>query len=157
MGQSSKQKLTRAENMARVVELHARGVTFEKIAQMGIKGIGSKQQAHKLWTDALADLPRVAVEEYRQLENLRLDNLERKLQSIVMGTATDTKDVIRTAQTLINLYKRRADLNGLDLRPTGETVGGTMYNIIVNPDRLPKKTIENLTAHSTTMNTSEPE
>lgn len=123
MGQSAAQKKARAERMAKVVELHARGVTFEQIASQGIPGIGSKQQAHKLWSEALEDMPKVMVEQYRQLENQRLDNLERKLQSVIMATSTETKDVIRGAQTLITLYKRRADLNGLDIRPTD---GGAM-------------------------------
>lgn len=125
VGQSPAQKKARADRMARVVELHARGVTFPQIADMKIPGIGSKQQAHKLWTEALEEMPRIKVEEYRMLENMRLDNLERKLQTVVMGTGADPKDVVRGAQTLINLYKRRADLNGLDLRPTdGGPVAG---------------------------------
>lgn len=137
MAQSAKQQKEKAEREARVIELHARGVTFEQIAAQGIPGIGSKQQAHKLWKSGIEKAPKIAATEARFAENQKLDNLERKLNSIVINRDTETKDVIRTAQVLVGVYKRRADLNGLDIRPT-DAPGGGVQTVLVDASVLLK-------------------
>lgn len=137
MGQASKAQKRRAENIARVVEYHARGMTFQQIANLNIEGIGDKQQAHRLWKAGLEALPKIAAEEYRQVENVKLDNIERKLNGIITGAENDTKDVIRAAQTLINAMKRRADLNGLDLAAT-DAPGGGVQTVFVDTSVLLK-------------------
>lgn len=124
MPRSAAQQKQQAETEARVVEMHARGMTFPQIAAAGIPGCSSKQQAHKVWKRALAKLPKVKVEEYRQAENVKLDNIERRLNTILLDQSADVKDVIRSAQTMINAMKRRADLNGLDVQPSDAPNGG---------------------------------
>lgn len=124
MARSAAQQKQQSETEVKVVEMHARGMTFPQIAAAGIPGVGSKQQAHKVWKRALAKLPKIAVEEYRLAENVKLDNIERRLNTILLDQGTDTKDVIRTAQAMINAMKRRADLNGLDVTPTDAPNGG---------------------------------
>lgn len=137
MGQSAKQKKETAERDARVVELHARGVTFEQIAALNIPGVGDKQQAHRCWKRGIASLPRIVAEEYRQVENVKLDTVERRLNRI-LNPESDPKDVIRAAQVLINLYKRRADLNGLDIRPTDAPGGSGIQTVLVDASVLLK-------------------
>ena len=118
MPQSPRQRKNVAERDRRVIELRSRGLSFEQIAKAGIDGVSSRQQAWKCFERGIENIPKVAAEQYRALENEKLDVAERRIMAIMANQDTETKDTIRAAQTFVAIAKRRADLNGLDLVPT---------------------------------------
>lgn len=138
MGQSKEQKQARAERIALVAELHARGLTFEQIAARKIPGVSSKQQAHLLWKEARDAAPVKSVEEWRWLQNTQIDAVERRLNTVIMDREADPKDVIRGAMALISAYKRRADLNGLDLRVSEDGPASGVQTVFVDMGLLTK-------------------
>lgn len=118
MPQSPRQRISVAERDRRVIELRARSLTYEQIAKAGIDGVGSRQQAFNCFKRGMKNIPKIAAETYRALENEKLDVAERRIMAIMANGDTEVKDTIRAAQTFVAIAKRRADLNGLDLVPT---------------------------------------
>lgn len=127
---SAQQKVAQAERDAKVVELKTRGFTFRQIAAVGIEGVGDAPQAYRCFKRALKHLPQVNAERYRQLENEKMDTLERRLQSIMTNDEKGTKDQLRAAQTLIQVMRHRAALNGLSLQPSGDLSTGVQTVLV---------------------------
>lgn len=127
---SPKQKAAQAERDAKVVELKTRGLTFRQIGAAGLDGVGDASQAYRCFKRALKHLPQVNAERYRQLENEKMDVLERRLQTIMTGDTAATKDQLRAAQTLLSVMRHRAALNGLALQPSGDLSTGVQTVLV---------------------------
>ena len=88
------------------LRLRSRGYTYQQIADnMGC----SKPTAFERVKRALAAIPAEAAEEYRRLENDRLDTL----QAIAMHEAV-TKKSMQAIDRVLHIMDRRAKLLGLD-------------------------------------------
>jgi len=134
---SAKQKLAVAQRDRRVIELKTRGMTFEQIAAAGIDGVSHAQQAKVCFDRGMRNIVQVAANQYRALENEKLDLLERNLTKVLVDPGYDTKDRLKAASTMVTVLKRRADLNGLDAQPTDEN-GAAIRTVLLSTDVLSK-------------------
>lgn len=130
MAQSADQKLTQAQRDATVIEYKVRGFTFRQIGNMGIDGVGDGSQAYRCFKRGMKSIPAVPAEKYRKLENEKMDAVERRLQNIMTKDGADTKDQLRAAQTLLNIMRHRAQLNGLSLQPNGDAMTGVQTVLV---------------------------
>lgn len=130
MAQSADQQLSRAERDARVIEAKTRGFTFRQIGNMGIDGVGDGSQAYRCFKRGMKSIPAVPAQKYRQLENEKMDSVERRLQAIMTKDGADTKDQLRAAQTLLQVMRHRAQLNGLNLQPSGDLTTGVQTVLV---------------------------
>lgn len=137
MGLSAKQKKEMAERDARVIELRARGLSFEQIARANIDGVGDKQQAHRCFKRGIRNITAIRADDWRKLENEKLDVLERKLHGILGAQTTTTNAQIKTAATLLQLHRQRAILNGLNVE-TGNNTAGGVQTVFVDTNVLTK-------------------
>ena len=96
------------------LKLRSRGYTYQQIADhMGC----SKPTAYARVQRALAAIPAEAAEEYRRLENDRLDTL----QAIAMHEAI-TKKSMQAIDRVLHIMDRRAKLLGLDAPTKTEVI-----------------------------------
>jgi len=94
--------------------MRSRGYTYQQIADnMGC----SKPTAYARVQRALAAIPAEAAEEYRRLENDRLDTL----QAIAMHEAM-TKKSMQAIDRVLHIMDRRAKLLGLDAPTKTEVI-----------------------------------
>jgi hypothetical protein len=114
-----------AERYRRVVQLRSVGLTFDDIASR--VGYESRQAAHHAYKAALKWWGRPAVDEAQQLEDERLDLLWRtaleRLDTARQRQEVDTDEILRVANTLLNISKRRSGLLGLDAPRQVELAG----------------------------------
>lgn len=134
---SAKQKIAIAERDRKVIELKSRGMTFEMIAKAGIDGVSHAQQAKKCFDRGLANRVAVAANQYRALENEKLDLAERTVIGIMSDPEEDPKTKLKAAGTLVNIATRRARLNGIDAQPSPDT-GTTIKTVFVSSAVLSK-------------------
>lgn len=120
---SPAQRLEIARRDRQVIELKSRGLTFDQIAKSGLKGVSHAQQAKRCFDRGLRNITQVAADQYRALENEKLDLLELELTRILTSKSEETKERTKAAQTLVSVYKRRADLNGIDAQPNDTATG----------------------------------
>lgn len=97
-------------------------MTFAQIAASGIDGVSHAQQAKVCFDRGMKNITQVAAEQYRALENEKLDLVERQLTKVLTDSGFEVRDKLKAAATLVTVFKRRADLNGIDAQPTD---GGT--------------------------------
>jgi len=96
------------------LRMRSRGYTYQQIADnMGC----SKPTAYARVQRALAAIPAEAAEEYRRLENDRLDTL----QAIAMHEAM-TKKSMQAIDRVLHIMDRRAKLLGLDAPTKTEVI-----------------------------------
>jgi hypothetical protein len=96
------------------LRLRSRGYTYQQIADnMGC----SKPTAFERVKRALSAIPAEAAEEYRRLENDRLDTL----QAIAMHEAV-TKKSMQAIDRVLHIMDRRAKLLGLDAPTRTEVI-----------------------------------
>jgi hypothetical protein len=133
---SAKKKLEIAERDRRVIELKTRGLTFAQIAASGVPGVSHAQQAKVCFDRGMKQIVQVAAEDYRALENEKLDLLERQLTKIITDTGYEVSHKLKAAATMVTVLKRRADLNGLDAQPTDG--GTTITTVFASSDVLGK-------------------
>ena len=91
------------------LRLRSKGLTYQKVADL----IGtSKQTAYNRVQRALAAIPKEAVDEYRKLENERLD----ELLELVLKKAHDpeNKAAMFAVDRALAIFERKGKLNGTD-------------------------------------------
>ena len=91
------------------LRLRSNGLTYQKVADyLGV----SKSTAFERVQRALASIPREAVEEYRKLENERLD----ELLELVLKKAhdPDNKAAMFAVDRALAIFERKGKLNGTD-------------------------------------------
>ena len=91
------------------LRLRSKGLTYQKVADL----IGtSKQTAYNRVQRALAAIPKEVVEEYRKLENERLD----ELLELVLKKAHDpeNKAAMFAVDRALAIFERKGKLNGTD-------------------------------------------
>ena len=91
------------------LRLRSKGLTYQKVADL----IGtSKQTAYNRVQRALAAIPKEAVDEYRKLENERLD----ELLELVLKKAhdPDNKAAMFAVDRALAIFERKGKLNGTD-------------------------------------------
>ena len=91
------------------LRLRSKGLTYQKVADL----IGtSKQTAYNRVQRALAAIPKEAVDEYRKLENERLD----ELLEFVLKKAhdPDNKAAMFAVDRALAIFERKGKLNGTD-------------------------------------------
>lgn len=137
---STKQKLEMAERDRRCIELKSRGWTFDMIAKNGkIKGVSHAQQAKVCFDRGLKNITQVAADQYRYLENEKYDLVERTMVTILTATRSEDRDRTAAAGRLIQLFERRAKLNGIDAQVEAEI--GTAIKTVIIPGGILDKTI----------------
>lgn len=135
---SAKMQKEVAERDRRVIELKTRGLTFAQIAKSGISGVSHAQQAKVCFDRGMKNITQVAAEQYRALENEKLDLVERNLIRILTEGGYETRDKLKAASTMVAVLKRRADLNGIDAQPTD---GGTNITTVFASSEVLGRTI----------------
>jgi len=91
------------------LRLRSNGLTYQKVADsLGV----SKSTAHERVQRALAAIPKEAVDEYRKLENERLD----ELLEFVLKKAHDpeNKSAMFAVDRALAIFERKGKLNGTD-------------------------------------------
>ena len=113
MTQTSPSGFIRTEEQAildtEALRLRSNGLTYQKVADsLGV----SKSTAHERVQRALAAIPKEAVEEYRKLENERLD----ELLEFVLKKAHDpeNKAAMFAVDRALAIFERKGKLNGTD-------------------------------------------
>lgn len=135
---SMQQKIAMAERDARVIELKARGMTFEQIAKRGgIEGVSHASQAKRCFDRGLSNRVAVQADQYRALENEKLDLAERTVVAILSDPAAERRERLKAADSLVNIMSRRAKLNGIDAQPAPEN-GPQIKTVLVSSDVLTK-------------------
>lgn len=114
MALSPEQELEIRERDARVIEYKTRGLTFRQIAALGIEGVGNASQAHKCFHRGMEQITAIATEDYRALENDKLDALERRANTMLTEEDASASTRINAMRFLLSVYQRRAALNGID-------------------------------------------
>lgn len=135
---SHKQKIEMAERDRRVIELKARGMTFEMIAKSGqVPGVNHAQSAKKCFNRGLQNRVAVAADQYRELENEKLDLAERTVIAILSDATAERRERLKAADSLINIMARRAKLNGIDAQPTDDNAAA-IRTVLVSAEVLTK-------------------
>ena len=113
MTQTSPSGFIRTEEQAildtEALKLRSNGLTYQKVADsLGV----SKSTAHERVQRALAAIPKEAVDEYRKLENERLD----ELLEFVLKKAHDpeNKAAMFAVDRALAIFERKGKLNGTD-------------------------------------------
>lgn len=135
---SHRQRIEMAERDRRVIELKSRGMTFEMIAKNGgIDGVSHAAQAKRCFDRGLANRTKIAADQYRMLENEKLDLAERTVVSIMSDTTAERRERLKAADSLVNILSRRAKLNGIDA-PVEVDPGNSIKTVLVSADVLTK-------------------
>jgi len=114
MTQTSPGGFIRTEEQAildtEALKLRSNGLTYQKVADyLGV----SKSTAFERVQRALAAIPREAVEEYRKLENERLDLLLEKVLDKALAE-DDNKGFLFAVDRALAIFERKGKLNGTD-------------------------------------------
>lgn len=136
-----------AERKAAIIEAYNSGKSFTECGeQFGI----SRQWAHTIYWQAVAEVPQLAVHELRSQQNVRLDGLIERTQEvmdrahvvtsggkIVRGEdgkpLRDSMPELRAIEAQARLLEQQARLNGLNA-PAQVTVNGEIKYEIVGVD-----------------------
>jgi len=100
-----------ATRYRRVVQLRTAGVTFDQIADT--LGYASRSGAKEAYDAALRRWGRDTVDEHRDLEDLRLEELWRRTFARI-GDADSDNEFATLVSAAVRVSKRRSDLLGLD-------------------------------------------
>lgn len=104
-------RITAAERRAQVVALRRRRATFADIGRaLGI----SKQRAHQLYEQALAEIPAQQLSEHRAEELILIDDATRDLMRIARDEATSPRTAVEAWNAIKGWAERKARLLGLD-------------------------------------------
>ncbi len=107
-----------AINDTEALRLRSKGFTYQKIADfMGI----SKTAAYNRVQRALAAIPAELVDEYRKLENERLDLLLEKVLEKALAE-DDNKGFLFAVDRALAIFERKGKLNGTDMPTKHEVV-----------------------------------
>src|SRR5262245_59512569 len=117
IGQETRgESLARVERRNRVIRLRRMGLTYEQISETLGKDESNpmtvtSQQAYRLVTtylERMATEDRESVEQLRELENLRLDSMQKSLEVKVQ------QGNVPAIKAALGVMERRTRLNGLD-------------------------------------------
>jgi len=114
---TTRRRLTpeQAERRARVVELRRSRLTFDAIGhQLGI----SSQRAGRIFSDALAALPRHGIDELRVEETELIDHAVNSLMTIATDNTTSARARVEAWAAIRRWAERKARLLGLDAPKT---------------------------------------
>lgn len=114
MPMSPEQEKAMHDRDARVIEYKTRGLTFRQIAALGIEGVSSAAQAHKSFHRGMENVTAIPADDYRKLENDKLDALERRANTMLTEEDATTGTRLNAMRFLLSVYQRRANLNGID-------------------------------------------
>jgi len=106
---TSKRRLKARERWLAALELRKRGLTFDAIAKE--LGYAGESAAYKAVMSALGEANREPVEEFRELEAQRLDQMQEKISDKV---GPDKDDGLLVIDRVLRIMDRRAKLLGLD-------------------------------------------
>lgn len=134
---SHQQRIEMAERDRRVIELKSRGLTFEQIAKSGIEHVSHPAQAKRCFDRGLANRTKIAADQYRMLENEKLDLAERTVITIMTDSNAERRERLKAADSLVNIAARRAKLNGIDA-PAEVDPGNAIKTVLVSADVLTK-------------------
>jgi DNA-binding CsgD family transcriptional regulator len=124
------QQVQRAEREAQTVQLRRDGLGYREIAdRLGCSVSG----AYAMVKRVLARLPAESVDQLRQIECARLDELTATLMPL--ARAGD----VQAAGTLVRVSAQRSRLLGLD--PTREELKRQPWQIIIDPRLVPPPTL----------------
>jgi len=118
---TSRRRLTpaQAQRRAEVVALRTARLSFAEIGQrLGV----TSQRAGRIYSEALAAVPRANVDEHRCEELELIDTAVRELMVIAGDPATSTRDHIRVWEAIRAWAERKAKLLGLDAPTRTETL-----------------------------------
>ena len=110
-GQTPALTKDQADRYRRVVQLRTAGVTFDKIAES--LGYASRSGAKEAYDASLRRCGLEAVDEHRDLEDLRLEELWRRTFARIAEVDGDD-EFVKLVGAAVRVSKRRADLLGLD-------------------------------------------
>ena len=110
-GQTPALTKDQADRYRRVVQLRTAGVTFDQIAES--LGYSSRSGAKEAYDAALRRWGREAIDEHRDLEDLRLEELWRRTFARIAEVDGDD-EFVKLVSAAVRVSKRRADLMGLD-------------------------------------------
>lgn len=111
--------ITAAERRAKVVQLKRTKLSFAEIGrQLGITG----QRAGQLYREALAQIPRMAVEEHRVEEQELYDTAIHQLMKIATSVTTTPKVKVEAWAAIRGYAERKAKLLGLDAPSKHEVI-----------------------------------
>lgn len=124
MPMNAEQELEVRERDARVIEYKTRGLTFRQIAALGIEGVSNASQAHKAFHRGMEAVSQIPADDYRKLENDKLDALERRANTMLTEEDASSSTRINAMRFLLSVYQRRAALNGIDAPITVDSEDG---------------------------------
>lgn len=119
-GQTPALTKEQADRYRRVVQLRTAGVTFDQIADN--LGYASRSGAKEAYDAAIRRWGREAVDEHRDLEELRLEELWRRTFTRLVEANGDD-EFVKLISAAVRVSKRRADLLGLDAPRQVELAG----------------------------------
>lgn len=108
---SADQRVTAAERRARVIQLRRHRATFEDIGK--VLGI-SRQRAHKIYSDALREIPAPHLDEHRAEELVLIDDALRSLMIIAADASVTARTRVEAWNAARGWAERKARLLGLD-------------------------------------------
>jgi hypothetical protein len=105
------QRVSAAERRAQVVALRRRRATFDQIGRtLGI----SRQRAHQLYSQALAEAPAPQLDEHRTEELILIDDAIRDLMKIARDSGTTPRTAVEAWTSIRGWAERKAKQLGLD-------------------------------------------
>lgn len=117
-GRSVERQLASAKRAEQVVAWRSEGVTFAEIGhRLGV----SMQRAYQIWEKALAEAPRVKVQQYRQTQLELIDKATRELLAITADPSVTPRTKVEAWNGLRAWQERLARLTGIDA-PTRKEV-----------------------------------
>lgn len=135
--------LVRVERRNRVIRLRRMGLTYEQIEQalakdeenpMTISAVACRNIVHN-YLEKMSSEDRESLDQLRELENLRLDNMQKSLESKVQSGN------VPAIKASLGIMERRARLNGLD-RPELKGIIGAFAHVTDAADPEKVKQIE---------------
>lgn len=116
---ASSRTVSAAERRLRVVQLRQARLSFVEIGrQLDITG----QRAGQLYKEALAQIPRMAVEEHRVEELELIDLATRRLMAIAIAATTDQKTKVAAWAVICKWAEQKAKLLGLNAPSRHEVI-----------------------------------
>ena len=112
-GQTPSLTPEQAERYREVVRLRALGLTFDEIAQR--VGYSDRSSAKNAYEAALRRYGREAVDDLRELEGIRLEDLWRRLMArLGSGEEFTVNELAQLLSAGVRVSQRRSNLYGLD-------------------------------------------
>lgn len=122
--------ILRREKRSLVLRLRRMGLTYEQISdavrrdaetEFEVTAQGARQIVHR-YLEELATQDRESLDQLRELENLRLDHMQKSLAEKI------EKASVPAIKTALQIMERRAKLNGLDAPEVKALVGAFAHS-----------------------------